>query len=243
MKFYITFIISFFLLTPPILSATETGITVKKFHITPKIYSAYRVFDYTAGITGVEAQVFSLGLGLTSTYKKFYSHIFTEKNLSPSEERTTNLVANTITFERKDSSVSIGYALNPSISVFTGYKVAETAITALDNSNLQGNFIRLNAKGFFVGAGAGLPFKNGLLSFSAAYALMRATFKQSNKINTRGNAVGASLSVQWQAPLTKQWFYQVGVFRHSYFYDKLDQTEGSINEHIVSIRASIGYRF
>lgn len=234
MRFYL-FI---FLLISTALTQAE-----EKIKLTPKVYTAYRDFDYSAGITGVQGQVFSLGLGLTSTYKRFYTHIFTERNLSPTQERTTNLVANTIHFERKDSSISLGYALNSTISVFTGYKMGETAITALDGSDLQGNFIRLSAKGGFIGAGAGFPINKGILSFSAGFAWMQATYKQSNEASTKGNATGASLSIHWQAPITDKLAYEVGLFRHSYFYDKLDQSEGSINEHIVSIRAGLSYRF
>ncbi len=222
----------------------QTGVWADEpWHFAPKIYTAYRNFDYTAGVTGVEGHVLSLGFGLTTTHKNFYSHVFTEKNLRPTEERTTNLVANTVTFERKDSSLSFGYALNPTLSVFSGYKIGETAITALNSSDLRGNFIRLNAKGPFVGAGAAWPIGGGMLSFSAGFAWMRASYKQSNIPTTRGNATGASLSLHWKAPLKDRWAYEIGLFRHSYFYDKLDRSEGSINEHIFSIRTGLSYQF
>lgn len=220
-------------------------VAAEEIFIIPNAFISQRNFQYSVGSGGVSGIIQSLGVGLTGTYQRFYMDVTVEKNLRPSQESTTNLLfTDTVDFEREDLSASVGYGINESVSIFTGYKYGRTTISARAPSPFVGETISLQGRGGFIGAGGGWQVKDwGFLSFSAAYARLGADYDDLVVHRTHGSATGTSLGVKWKAQLTKQWYYDVSVLRHDYYYQHFNRISSNISEQILSFRLGIGYRF
>jgi len=206
----------------------------------PRFFLSYRDFEYTAGNASLSGDWLSVGLGLTASYRRFYLDLNAEINPTTNEEHDDDLfaTAETVEYDRSDIALSLGYAVNESISTFVGYKYGKTVISIPDGE------LSLKGQGLFVGAGGRFAVRNwGYLSFSAAYANMQATYKDTSIDHDNGDASGTSLVLQWQAPLTQRMTYSVAIRRHDYDYENFDRREGSITEKIISVRLGIAYQF
>ncbi|ALG68130.2 hypothetical protein [Beggiatoa leptomitoformis] len=229
-----------FLLNVPLVSMAET------VSIVPTVFYSYRNFEYSVGgAGGVEGSINSVGLGVTAIYQQFYVDIAGEENPNASEEETNNLLfTNTVDFDRNDVALSLGYAINDSISTFIGYKYGKSTITARPNSPFAGEEISLTGYGAFIGAGGGWSVRNwGFISFSAAYAQLDSTYRDLTVDVVDGNARGTSLSIKWKAPLTENFFYDFSLIRHDYRYKDFEKIDSDISEQILSLRAGLSYRF
>lgn len=223
----------------------DTALWADEVFIIPNAFISQRNFQYSVGNGGVSGSIQSLGVGVTGTYQRFYLDIVAEKNLKPSQESTTNLLfTNTVDFDREDLSASFGYSINESLSAFTGYKYGRTTITARHPSPFAGERISLQGQGAFIGAGGGWQVRDwGFLSFSAAYARLSADYDDLVVHRSHGNATGTSLGLKWKAQLTKQWYYDLAILRHDYYYQHFSRIDTNISEQILSFRLGMGYRF
>lgn len=214
-------------------------------HWVPSLSASLRNIDYTAGQTGVSGQVFSLGAGMTALWGRYYLDLSGERTLRPSEETTKRLIDEKIELEREDLRFTLGYSVNEHIRVFAGYKYGRTRIAALPTSTLAGHSISLSGNGLFIGAGGGWRVgEKGLLSFSAAYADLRARYQQVPLMPPDyGQASGISLGVGWRALLADNWYYDVYLNLHQYEYDAFAQFGADISERILSIGAGLSYQF
>jgi hypothetical protein len=210
--------------------------------ITPNAFVSYRDFEYSVGSGGIDNNLYSVGMGLTATYGRFYLDLSGEKNPTSGKEPTAT---STAYFEREDAAVSLGYGVNESISVFAGYKYGETRIVSPPSAITFGSQVRLQGRGLFVGAGAGWAVNDtNLVSFSAAYAMMRAEYEDSAlERNVRGDASGTSLGVRWKGLLSKQLSYDVSLIRHDYYYESFDLLLLDISEQILSLRLGLAYQW
>jgi len=220
------------------------------FTLIPSAYWSYRDFDYSAGSGGVSGNLNSLGIGLTGIYQQFYVNFSGEKNPSASQETTENLFSGVVDFDRTDWAISLGYAVNPSISTFIGYKYGETGMTDLGPADptippeLVERDISLEGRGLFIGAGGGWAVRDwGFFSFSAAFADMTSVYKDADVDHSKGSAAGTSLTVKWQGPIRNNLSYNINLIRHDYYYDDFDKFETEISEEILSLRLGIDYRF
>ncbi len=214
----------------------------------PHVEYADRHFEYTSGPGQLNGTTFSLGLGLTATHERFYLDLTAERNFSASEESTSgdlipNSVADTVTFDRRDTALTLGYGVSELTSVFAGYKSGKTTITAAGNSPFVGNAISLTGAGPFIGAGAGWKVRDwGILSFSAAYADLDAEYSSPVQL-AQGQASGTSLALHWKGELLPRLQYRIALSRHDYDYKNFDQFTGRISENILSYTLGISYRF
>lgn len=216
------------------------------FFVVPKLFFSSRNFDYSVASGGVSGNIQSLGLGITTTFGRFYTSIEGERTITPTEEDTSNLLnTQKVEFERSDTSISLGYALDDAISVFTGYKFGKSTLIATEPSPFVGAKISLEGQGIFVGAGGRWPVKEwGFMAFSGAYAKMNATYKDLVVESDDGDASGTSLSLEWQGKLPlKQLNYNISLIRHDYYYERLDRLNFDISEQILSFRLGINYQF
>jgi len=215
---------------------------------TPRVQLSSRHFEYIAGESQVQGELFSLGVGMTAIYDRFYLDVNTERNLEPGEETSSaQLIPQSITelveFDRQDSALTIGYGVSQLTSVFAGYKQGKTTITAVGNSPFAGNALSLSGAGPFIGAGAGWQVKDwGIASFSAGYAALHAEYNAPGE-QMSGRASGTSLSFNWRGTLGKGWEYQTAVTRHDYRYKRFAQRNGEISENIFSYFLGLAYRF
>lgn len=222
-----------------LVSATGHAAELK---VTPNAFVSYRDFEYSVGNGGIDNNLYSLGIGLTATYGRFYLDLSGEKNPTSGKEPTQS---STAYFEREDAAVSLGYGVNESISVFAGYKYGETRIVSPPSAMTIGSQVRLQGRGLFIGAGAGWAVNaTNLVSFSAAYAMMRAEYEDSAfDSNTRGDASGTSLGIRWKGLLSKQLSYDVSLIRHDYYYESFDLLLLDISEQILSLRLGLAYQW
>lgn len=233
-------------LTVTIVTLLLTSITAaaQELWIIPNLFVSDRNFEYSVVNGNVSGHISSLGGGLTGIYQRFYIDLSGERNVSVNEESIINSLSNTIEFERTDMAASIGYAVNNSISTFVGYKYGKSTITELSFSPFAGAKTSLEGKGVFIGAGGGWLVKDwGTFSFSAAYANMIANYNSFSLETTEGYASGTSLGVNWKAPLTNNFYYELSLIRHDYYYEDFDKLDFDISEQIVSLRLGIEYRF
>lgn len=209
------------------------------------LFVSQRNVQYQASETGVSGDLWSVGLSLTGTWQDFYLDLSAEANPTRPEESTENLIDNMVELQREDLSLTLGYAVNPYIRVFGGYKYGRTKISALENSVFAGNSISLTGRGLFMGAGGAWPVRDlGVLSFSAAYADLRAIYHQAPLLEPdRGQANGTSLSVGWRGFLSRNLYYDLGLIRHHYEYGSFNVFSSDISEKILSIRAGLSYNF
>ena len=212
--------------------------------IIPNIFVSSRNFEYSILNTGVNGHISSLGGGVTGIYQRFYLDLSGERSLSANEESIISGWSNKIEFKRTDFAASIGYAINDSISTFGGYKYGKSTLTELPPSPFVGAKTSLEGQGLFIGAGGGWPVKDwGTLSFSAAYARMVANYKNFIIGNTRGDASGTSLGIEWKAPLKKNFYYDLSLTRHDYYYEDFPAIDFDISEQILSVRIRLSYQF
>lgn len=192
-----------------------------------EVLTGYRSLNYSAGGTEIKGNVLSAGAGLTTIYGRLYGSLTAERDIQ-SSSKTAN-----VDFNRSDITFSIGYGVGDNISLFTGYKQGLTKLNDLD----------LQAKGLFIGAGAGLPTKYGIFSFSAAYADLGATYRDPKLYAYSGNARGTSLSAAWHGKLTDSLTYGLSLVRHEYYYQHFNNLPFNVNENILSLHASLQYHF
>lgn len=195
----------------------------------------YRDLSYSAGLTDVSTTLWSAGVGLTLTQDRWYLDTSFETDLSSDNDNPG------LDFSRKDVTASIGYGLSDTISTFVGYKYGRTRI---EFTNLIGAPISLTSKGFFIGAGAGVPFEQyGVFFFSAAYANLEATYQDDSVAGANGNATGTSLSAGWRGRIDEHWNYEFVLVRHDYYHEDFVDLSLDINENILSLNAGISYKF
>jgi len=221
--------------------------TAQDIFIIPNLFISSRNFEYSVADGGVDGTINSIGLGVTTTYKNFYMDLSGEINPATNEESTIRLFADRINFDRSDLAASVGYAVNESISVFAGYKYGKTTIAeaaSAESSPLIGAKISLEGQGAFIGAGGIFPVKTwGFLSFSSAYATMKATYRDVIIDESKGDASGTSLGAKWKAHLSENLSYEFSIIRHDYYYKNFDKLDSDISEQIFSVRLGLSYRF
>jgi len=210
----------------------------------PTVYVAFKNFDYSTDNGGVSGRISSLGVQFTGIYDRFYLSLSGEENPSTIEESTKNLLFNKVNVDRTDLAISFGYEVNPSIRTFTGYKYGKTTLTELPYSPYPHAQTSLEGKGFFIGAGGGWEVKKwGFISFSAAYAMLDATYANPLIESVDGKSSGTSLTVGWKAPVTPKLSYEVLLTRHDYYYEDFAQFRSDISEQFLSVRFGLSYVF
>lgn len=210
----------------------------------PSVYLSRRDFQYRAGSGKVDSQLYSLGGGLTVTAGRFYAGLSGESNITSDDEAANNLFAERLQFDREDAAISLGYSVNESISVFTGYKYGKTILSIPGTLSRTEQSATLQGNGLFVGAGGGWEVKDwGVFSFSAAYANMDAKYADPINLQSDGIASGTSLSIAWKGPITKEMYYDLALIRHHYYYEEFNHFDNPITETIISLQAGLSYRF
>jgi len=219
-----------------------TPVGADELGIISNISIANRQFDYASNNNEVAGDIVTAGLGLTLTYGRFYADIDAENSITSNNESAIGFSNNLIDFKRSDFTLSTGYALQENLSLFIGYKQGKTTINARAENNT--NTIELLGKGLFFGVGSGTRIKDwGVLSFSAAYASLNATYQDDQTNGITGRADGTSLAVTWQGQLDRHWHYNFALIRHDYFYDGFPLDNFRIREDILSLQAGLAYRF
>jgi hypothetical protein len=175
-------------------------------------------------------------------YKSFYASVTYDKALSAGTgsdevQGTTGPVASTLDFSRADSTLTLGYRLNPSWSVFAGLTNGTSTFTQTTfDTTITVTRTTYAEKGPFVGVAYTRAFGDkGSLGLSVAYArldgeLHTITRPGSILFDATGNTSGLSYGVTWSGSLTGSLGYHVGVKATRYtMHDRIDITERYTN--------------
>ena len=156
-------------------------------------------------------------------YKSFYASLSYDKSISadPGIGSDNNGAAATLLdFSRIDTTLTFGYRLNQSFSIFAGYTKGANEFTETSvNTVLVVKEINYTEKGPFAGVAYTSTFGDkGTLGLSLGYAKLDGELKivthggpaKPDQIS-KGDNTGLSYSVTWSGPLTGSMNYRAGL--------------------------------
>lgn len=143
-------------------------------------------------------------------------------------------------FERTDSALTAGYLLENGWSVFGGIN---TVNQNFSRTTSRGYSLTFEAYGFFGGASKSIGLENGAsISFSGALAFMTGDVYDSDTLNDSGNAVGLSVSVAYNLPLSDNFGMQLRGFYKNYGFSDFT-TVVDAEESILGVDAAFHLNF
>ena len=170
----------------------------------------------------IEAVNTSLTVGLTAGFGEFY----VDGKIDTTIAGTHNTFVTDEDFQRDEITITAGYSVSESMTIFGGYKSTETSLMAPAWASWsEDNF---QAQGLFAGAAAGFPMGNDAsLSANVAVALLTGDYTDSTFLATTGDTVGISIGLTYNRYLSDttgiaaSWSYQ------GYSYDMGADTLGA----------------
>jgi hypothetical protein len=157
-------------------------------------------------------------------YKSFYATASVEQSIqSPTQVGTegNGTTANLQEFSRSESTLSFGYRLAPSFSVFGGFTKTgiDVVETTTESNNLKAKQITYVEHGPFVGASYNKSFGDkGTLAVSVAYAALDSRIKFVDhpggvdlEQTQDGDNTGLSYGLTWSGSLTGSLGYRLGL--------------------------------
>jgi hypothetical protein len=178
-------------------------------------------------------------------YGSLYASLAYDKSISadPGVGRD-GTSASLLDFSRTDTTLTLGYRLNQSFSVFAGYAkgVNEFVETTTSGGLLKVKKINYTEKGPFAGIAYTNTFGDkGALGLSLAYAkldgeLSIITFgpPQADQLST-GDNTGLSYGITWSGTLTGSLGYRVGIKHTQYEMKQGPQNDQDVKEEYVTI--------
>lgn len=170
----------------------------------------------------IEAVNTSLTVGLTAGFGDLY----VDAKFDTTLVGTHDTFITDEDFQRDEITITAGFSVSESMTIFGGYKSTETSLMAPTGfSWSEDNF---QAQGLFGGVAAGFPIDdNSSLSASVAVALLTGDYTDSTFITTTGDTVGISFGVTYNMYLSDtsgiaaSWSFQ------GYSYDMGPDTLGT----------------
>lgn len=187
------------------------------------------------------------GVSARVGYSDFYAAVNLASSLSDADVSEEGEIGDA---SRTDMDVTIGWNINPSLTVFGGYKTGETEIDFrvrdsvledVNDPNVQSSFTdSFEESGLFFGVAYGVSLQDaGQLSFSIAYADMDADNKLVATVDETeddgdvdfddlsgtysGDVDGYSAAAVWSIPVGERMVYQALV-RYNRYEQSIDDT-------------------
>jgi len=193
--------------------------------------------------TDYDVSLMEIGFTVGAVWSDFSLILNHSTNLSE-EDEDIDISLNSVksstkaSFDREDTTITLGWSIMDGVSVFTGYKYGETT-TDGDGVNFKETF---EEDGPFVGASYSIPFEAGNLTFSAAYASMDGDFKSNqeieiltglvnitqNSLKYKGDTTGLSFGASWSGELTDNMIYTVSLKHQKYDFDSKAQVTRTV---------------
>ncbi len=195
---------------------------------TPRVSTGYLAYRSEVLGTNVNFDYIFGGLGLTAQYGRFFADLYGQTDLVELGEGDANADFGK---GRQELNFTAGYGLTPNISLFGGYKYAET------------DFLSLEYGGPFFGGSFSVPvFDAGALSFNAAVAYLQEFQTSGEQFDT--TSVGLNGGVSWSSDLN--WLllglgYGLSLDYSGYTFE--DDGDEIINEKIFRTRFDLKYAF
>jgi len=213
-----------------------------------------------------------LGIGVTLGYKNFSFDVYAQKS-DTGEDSTfyenqlsigdRYLISDyNATFNRNDYAVNFGYSTDSLFGVLSfvvGYKVGETKIGGArrnylseggDSSilSLRSETTTIKTKGPTIGVAYGLPVgKSSMIGINVAYAWLDGDY-ESNQMTLAIDPEAITFGINWSGPISNRLTYRIALDAYQYptqafSTDNPNITIESIKEEIVSLKASLSYKF
>ena len=232
-----------------VLLTSQTNLaTANELNLYPEIGVGWRNYDYQVNSKVFDTNFPSIKFGLTGAYGKLFSNISFETNLSTGSSQVSSkfqTLGDTAEIKRDDLSVTIGYKVWDSLSIFSGYKYGNSDIDIASLSLNSQNSFEIIANGFFTGVSYALNIGPGNIGIKGSYAWIDSEL-DTNNVDYDGEGNGYNVGAKWIAPLAGKVFYSVDIDYHSYEYDDLRSNGNSfadIEENQISGRIGILYQF
>ncbi len=139
--------------------------------------------------------------------------------------------------DRQEYTVTAGYSLFESGSVFIGYRKGK-----LNSKGIANSTFLFESDGPFVGANYGIiANEDGVLAVNIAYADLEASLEETifgfPIPATGGDGDGLKAGISWRAELTENWRYSVSVDRYRYSTNLTNQF--GVNSEMVEEESTI----
>jgi len=169
----------------------------------------------------IEAVNTSLTVGLTAGFGEFY----VDGKFDTTIAGAHNTFVVDEDFQRDEITITAGYSVSESMTIFGGYKSTETSLMAPPGFGWsEDNF---QAKGLFAGAAAGFPMGNDAsLSANVAVALLTGDYTDSTFLATTGDTVGVSVGLTYNRYLSDTTGIAITGSYQGYAYDMGPDTLG-----------------
>ncbi len=145
-------------------------------------------------------------------------------------------------YTRKDTTLTIGKALDGGVQVFGGYQLANSTI---DLGPVVRNYKEeFNVKGFFAGVGKTIPLSVGSVNINGAVGQMKARMLDGRGTwNDSDTGTGYSLGATYSYPLAEKTTLSVEFKQQAYKY-KFGPTSPSTggNDKLQVIGANVSYQ-
>jgi hypothetical protein len=218
-----------------------------------------------------------VGGGTTLLVNRFYLDLYVQKAFSGDDQYTQAFLNPNnplLAFEqqvdndwdREEYSLSLGYALTDSFSVYAGYRRSDTefdeeaVVTTFNRFGVPTTFpqpiprtLDYEQDGPFVGSSYGWRIgEAGTLAFNLAIAFVDGDVQQDTGPGTvlgfSGNTVGTTLGLSWSAPLPvlESFKYNIGIDGYQYNFEGEDTEQldvADFQETIVRGSAGVSYLF
>jgi len=121
-------------------------------------------------------------------------------------------------------SITAGYRLNESLSVFGGFLSGETQVEFINLDEVPAEVFlneELTASGLFVGINYDYPMRTGNISGSIAFASLEGEDKLADKRGSNsdfGSTSGFSFGTKWSADFQKTLSYFISVKRNQFTF-------------------------
>ena len=212
------------------------------FTVVPAIDLAFKNSRFSFPTNGPDmvfkASYTTLVPSLTIGYGSFYGVANYDFTVTESEEFVTGSASNpsfnTIDYSRKDASLTLGYRLHPSVSLFAGYTQGRGTMLVFgyDPSGPFGATRIYNANGFYAGVGLGYAItEKGSVSLSAAYGSLNGLLSGANESSSaeiESKAPGYSVNLAWNHAATATTSYRVGIKYTAYTFEGKELRENGI---------------
>lgn len=181
-----------------------------------------------------------------------YVDLSLQQSLGGKHDLWSDLDSQKQDFSHDTYTLTGGYAralgAGVSVSGFGGAISGKTVLDVPGSANFAFTRDQFDSRGFFVGAGAGVPALGGQISGSVAIAFMKGTWKDDAGFNNDADTtVGFSLGGAYTYRLDDAWGVTADVRYQQYSYGfnapPGSTAEYTVKEHIGSLGARISYQF
>ena len=217
-----------------------------------------------------------IGGGATLFVNRFFVDVYAQRAFSGDDETTMDFLLleepsvarQTLDEEwkREEYSVSFGYAITDSFSLFAGYRLSDTefdelgvdkefALNSVEPIGIFSFFTKLDTEndGPFVGGRYNVRIGDiGTLGLNLGVALVESEFTQSfpneegaPSATLFGDTVGTTLGLSWTAPFLgfEGFNYTVGLDGYQYAFEADEEKRPDASETVIRASAGVSYLF